>query len=206
MNAPSEYPEDRELTRRLRNLDEHLDDVFAAELEDPRRSEAFRTELRRRVATPSQSQETIEVPAARTDPTELHRQPIMSRTTTPQSEHRTEPTSSAQRRVESELQSMAETTGFSLSAPSEARTQEPAAEPKSGPEQTGKVRLKNGARITGSSRDKLAADLKKKYEKGASIRALAESTGRSYGFIHRVLSEAGVHLRGRDRATRVKKK
>ena len=51
--------------------------------------------------------------------------------------------------------------------------------------------LKKGARITGTQRDKLANDLKKKYEKGASIRALAESTGRSYGFVHRVLSETG---------------
>ena len=66
--------------------------------------------------------------------------------------------------------------------------------------------LKKGARITGSTRDKLAADLKKKYEKGASIRSLAESTGRSYGFVHRVLSESGVQLRGRGGATRGKKK
>ena len=66
--------------------------------------------------------------------------------------------------------------------------------------------LKKGARITGTQRDKLATDLKKKYEKGASIRALAESTGRSYGFVHRVLSETGVTLRGRGGATRTKKK
>lgn len=56
--------------------------------------------------------------------------------------------------------------------------------------------MKKGARITGAQRDRLANDLKKKYEKGASIRSLAESTGRSYGFVHRVLSEAGVALRG----------
>src|SRR5690606_39499428 len=62
--------------------------------------------------------------------------------------------------------------------------------------------LKKGARITGNTREKLAADLKKKYEKGASIRALAEATGRSYGFVHRVLSESGVQLRGRGGATR----
>jgi hypothetical protein len=66
--------------------------------------------------------------------------------------------------------------------------------------------LKKGARITGAQREKLATDLKKKYEKGASIRALAESTGRSYGFVHRVLSETGVTLRGRGGATRTKKK
>ncbi|WP_308819046.1 helix-turn-helix domain-containing protein [Pseudonocardia alni] len=66
--------------------------------------------------------------------------------------------------------------------------------------------LKKGARSTGTQRGKLAADLKKKYEKGASIRSLAEQTGRSYGFVHRVLSETGVTLRGRGGATRTKKK
>ena len=66
--------------------------------------------------------------------------------------------------------------------------------------------LKKGARITGTQRGKLAADLKKKSEKGASIRSLAEQTGRSYGFVHRVLSETGVTLRGRGGATRTKKK
>nr|WP_256451400.1 helix-turn-helix domain-containing protein [Amycolatopsis sp. CA-230715] len=76
----------------------------------------------------------------------------------------------------------------------------------SGGRRTDVADLKKGARITGNTRDKLAADLKKKYEKGASIRSLAESTGRSYGFVHRVLSESGVQLRGRGGATRVKKK
>ncbi len=62
--------------------------------------------------------------------------------------------------------------------------------------------LSKGTRITGEHRDKLAVDLRTKYEKGASIRALAEATGRSYGFVHRVLSEAEVTLRGRGGATR----
>jgi hypothetical protein len=57
-------------------------------------------------------------------------------------------------------------------------------------------------RIMGKNREKLSADLKKKYEKGASIRQLAESTGRSYGFVHRLLSESGVTLRGRGGNTR----
>jgi Helix-turn-helix domain len=65
--------------------------------------------------------------------------------------------------------------------------------------------LKKGSRVTGTARDKLAADLKKKYDSGASIRALAEETGRSYGFVHRMLSESGVTLRGRGGATRGKK-
>ena len=37
--------------------------------------------------------------------------------------------------------------------------------------------LKKGSRVTGAASDKLAADLKKKYDQGQSIRALAESTG-----------------------------
>jgi len=57
--------------------------------------------------------------------------------------------------------------------------------------------LSKGSRLSGTARDKLAADLKSKYESGSSIRALAESTGRSYGFVHRMLTEAGVQLRGR---------
>jgi hypothetical protein len=66
--------------------------------------------------------------------------------------------------------------------------------------------LKKGSRVTGNAREKLASDLKRKYEGGASIRALAESTGRSYGFVHRMLTESGVTLRGRGGATRGKAK
>jgi predicted transcriptional regulator len=65
--------------------------------------------------------------------------------------------------------------------------------------------LKKGARITGGERNKLAADLKRKYSSGSSIRDLAGETGRSYGFVHRMLSESGVTLRGRGGATRGKK-
>lgn len=62
--------------------------------------------------------------------------------------------------------------------------------------------LRKGSRVTGAERDKLASDLRRKYDSGQSIRALAESTGRSYGFIHRILSESGTALRGRGGATR----
>ena len=65
--------------------------------------------------------------------------------------------------------------------------------------------LKKGSRVTGAERDKLAADLRKQYDAGSSIRLLAESTGRSYGFVHRILSESGAPLRGRGGATRAKK-
>jgi predicted transcriptional regulator len=72
--------------------------------------------------------------------------------------------------------------------------------------QAGTQTLTKGSRITGAARTKLAADLRKKYEKGQSIRALAESTGRSYGFVHRPLVDSEVPLRGRGGATRTKKK
>jgi transposase len=51
--------------------------------------------------------------------------------------------------------------------------------------------------ITGTARKELAEVLKKEYEEGRSIRAIAEAHGRSYGFVHRVLGEAGVPLRSR---------
>ena len=66
--------------------------------------------------------------------------------------------------------------------------------------------LKKGTRVTGSDRTKLATDLKKRYDSGESIRALAATTGRSYGFVHRILTENGVSLRGRGGATRGKAK
>ncbi len=66
--------------------------------------------------------------------------------------------------------------------------------------------LKKGTRVTGAERTKLASDLKKRYDAGESIRSLAASTGRSYGFVHRILSETGVTLRGRGGATRGKGK
>jgi hypothetical protein len=66
--------------------------------------------------------------------------------------------------------------------------------------------LTKGRRVTGGDRSKLASDLRKRYEGGASIRELAGDTGRSYGFIHRILSESGATLRGRGGATRSKAK
>ena len=57
--------------------------------------------------------------------------------------------------------------------------------------------LRRGARVTGPDRSKLASDLAERYGAGESIRSLASSTGRSYGFIHRILTETGVALRGR---------
>jgi hypothetical protein len=64
--------------------------------------------------------------------------------------------------------------------------------------------LGKGRRIGGEERGRLAADIKRQYEAGTSIRALAESTGRSYGFIHRLLAESDVTMRARGGATRGK--
>jgi hypothetical protein len=65
--------------------------------------------------------------------------------------------------------------------------------------------LKKGTRVTGVDRSKLATTLSKRYDSGESIRSLAASTGRSYGFVHRILTETGVTLRGRGGATRSRK-
>ena len=62
--------------------------------------------------------------------------------------------------------------------------------------------IRKGTRVTGADRNKLATDLKARYDAGESIRSLATATGRSYGFIHRILTETGVALRGRGGATK----
>ncbi|WP_405475147.1 helix-turn-helix domain-containing protein [Streptomyces sp. NBC_00009] len=64
--------------------------------------------------------------------------------------------------------------------------------------------MDKGKRITGAARDQLAVELKAAYKGGASIRSIADSTGRSYGFVHHILTEAGVTLRGRGGVTRNK--
>jgi len=64
------------------------------------------------------------------------------------------------------------------------------------------VTIRKGTRVTGADRSKLATDLKARYDAGESIRSLATATGRSYGFIHRILTETGVALRGRGGATK----
>lgn len=63
------------------------------------------------------------------------------------------------------------------------------------------MEIAKGQRITGKDRKKLASQLREKYEAGASIRDLASQMGRSYGFVHRILVDDGVELRGRGGAT-----
>ncbi len=47
------------------------------------------------------------------------------------------------------------------------------------------------------ARDQLLRDLRSAYERGASIRTLVSSTGRSYGSIHSMLRESGAIMRSR---------
>jgi hypothetical protein len=58
-------------------------------------------------------------------------------------------------------------------------------------------RIAGRLHVSGRQRERLMADLRARYESGASIRALARQTGRSYGFVHGLLQEAGVALRRR---------
>ncbi len=58
------------------------------------------------------------------------------------------------------------------------------------------------ARVTGEARIALTNDLVERYRAGASIRELSAQTGRSYGFVHRILTDSGIALRGRGGATR----
>ena len=66
--------------------------------------------------------------------------------------------------------------------------------------------LAKGSRITGTQRTTLASQYARRYAAGESIRKIADDAGRSFGFVHGVLKEAGVELRGRGGATRGAKK
>ncbi|MEU6778580.1 helix-turn-helix domain-containing protein [Nonomuraea angiospora] len=59
------------------------------------------------------------------------------------------------------------------------------------------MQVKKYVRIVGAERAQLAAALAGRYAAGGSVREIAESIGRSYGFVHRLLEEAGVELRHR---------
>jgi len=59
------------------------------------------------------------------------------------------------------------------------------------------VRIPKGIQLTGESRRRIAARLRWDYERGATIRALAAASGRSYGSVRRLLTEAGAVMRPR---------
>ena len=62
--------------------------------------------------------------------------------------------------------------------------------------------LAKGSRITGEQRQELASRLAARYRDGESIRAIADDTGRSFGFVHGLIKESGIALRTRGGATR----
>lgn len=52
-------------------------------------------------------------------------------------------------------------------------------------------------RLGPQHQERIATELRKRYDDGSSIRALAEESGRSYGFVHRSLTASGVMFRPR---------
>ena len=55
----------------------------------------------------------------------------------------------------------------------------------------------NATGKSNKTRDQLLMELRSAYERGASIRHLAATTGRSYGSIHSMLRESGATMRSR---------
>lgn len=54
-----------------------------------------------------------------------------------------------------------------------------------------------GKRVTGEARTIMAGEVIRAYAEGKPIRQIAQEQGRSYGAVHRMLSDAGVELRKR---------
>jgi len=59
------------------------------------------------------------------------------------------------------------------------------------------ARLAPQRRIVGTERVTVTGDCIRRYRAGQSIRSIAADLGRSYGFVHRILTEGGVRLRPR---------
>ena len=59
-----------------------------------------------------------------------------------------------------------------------------------------RLELRPNKHVTGQRRQTVTATFVAAYTGGMTIRQIVEKSGRSYGFVHRVLGEAGV-LRGR---------
>lgn len=57
--------------------------------------------------------------------------------------------------------------------------------------------LKKGARISGDDRQAVTEVVVAAYHGGRSVRGIAADLGRSFGFVHRILAEAGVKMRSR---------
>lgn len=65
--------------------------------------------------------------------------------------------------------------------------------------------INKSARLSRPERERLSKKVATQYEKGKSIREIGEATGRSYGAVHRMLTDAGVSFRTRGGAVRKKR-
>lgn len=65
------------------------------------------------------------------------------------------------------------------------------------PHATQAARTDPNRQVRGDERRELTAYVTAEYEQGRSIRDIASTIGRSYGFVHRLLAEAGVDFRTR---------
>ncbi|MBE3001091.1 transcriptional regulator [Nocardiopsis sp. HNM0947] len=61
---------------------------------------------------------------------------------------------------------------------------------------------RRGAPVSAEGEDELAAELRRRYDAGESIRSLCAATGRSYSYVRRRLQGTGTELRGRGGDTR----
>lgn len=64
------------------------------------------------------------------------------------------------------------------------------------------MQVKKNVHVVGAERAKIAAQVSAQYIAGDSIRAIAVSLGRSYGFVHRLLEETSTAFRPRGGAMR----
>lgn len=62
---------------------------------------------------------------------------------------------------------------------------------------SGSTKTDPNRQVRGDERRELTEYVTTEYQKGQSIRDIASTIGRSYGFVHRLLNEGGVKLRTR---------
>lgn len=78
----------------------------------------------------------------------------------------------------------------------------PEVPPRSSGVPGGSARTDPNRQVRGDERRELTEYVSVEYKKGQSIRDIASTIGRSYGFVHRLLAEAGVDFRTRGGARR----
>jgi helix-turn-helix protein len=86
---------------------------------------------------------------------------------------------------------------FLRAAAGAARATRPPATTKKGERMHAAETIEAHKRIVGAERATVTKDCLRRYGAGDSIRMIARETGRSYGFVYRVLVEGGAVLRQR---------